>query len=101
MDEVCQIFSANFYDYLLSGNTILGSFNKAQNLVDSLPKNYEICCCAHKHEDDCVWYKFYKEDRKAAHALHAKKDCSCSKKQARMHESYCSDYRKFKKFFDE
>ena len=86
MDEVCRVFSSSFYEYILAGNTIQSSFKKAQNLVEVHPKRYEVCCCAHKHTDDCEWYKFYKEDPKAAHAMHANKTCSCPDKKKRKHK---------------
>ena len=100
MDEVCKIFAANFYESLLQGSGIEEAFHRAKNLVDAVPQDYDICCCAHKHKDDCEWYKFYKVDSKAAHALHTKNNCACKYTEKRKHNPYCKDYQAFKEKLD-
>lgn len=60
MDEACKIFSSVFYQSLLLGRTIGESVSQAKLHVQCSNKDYNACCCAHDHDDDCVWFKFYK-----------------------------------------
>lgn len=59
-DEACKVFSKKFYDGLLKGSTISEAFKMAKNYVFvSNMSDFNVCCCAHQHDDDCLWYKFY------------------------------------------
>jgi hypothetical protein len=59
MDDVCKLFSKHFYTNLLEGFTIKNSYDQARKTVQVSQKDYNTCCCAHKHTDQCVWYKFF------------------------------------------
>lgn len=78
MDRVCKLFSRSFYRNLLDGQTINHAFENAQITLKASPEDFDTCCCAHDHDEDCWWYKFYKQDWEAAHKLHLF-DCSCIK----------------------
>lgn len=103
MDQVCNIFSQQFYRNLLDGNTIRDSFYSAQEFVQVSKENFETCCCAHKHKDDCVWYKYYLKDWRAAHDLH-KQTCKCNYKGvngSRQHKKTCELFQNFVNFLSE
>ena len=72
MDEVCKSFSKMFYKHLLNGGSIENSFNLAKTEVEQNPEfindtDFQACCCAHKHKEDCQWYQFFLEDPNEAH----------------------------------
>jgi len=103
MDKVCKLFSREFYTNLLRGDTIKNSFEQARKTVQVSPDDFETCCCAHKHKDDCVWYKFYQKDWKAAHELHSK-ECTCNRNAfngRRAHQKTCFALVEFKKFLQD
>ena len=53
------------------------AFNMAMTQVRvAKVENYDVCCCAHEHDDNCIWYKFYKKYPKEAHEIHSH-DCQC------------------------
>ena len=57
-DDFVDIFVKKLYDMLFDGNTIQMAFDEALNLCrDELVKP-KVCCCAHKHSDECKWYQY-------------------------------------------
>ena len=77
MDDACKIFSSYFYTNLLLGHTIDESYKQAQTNVRLSKQRFNACCCAHDHDKDCLWFKFYQQNREQAHALHSK-ECGCN-----------------------
>jgi hypothetical protein len=59
MDRVCNLFSLQLYRFLLDGYSIRESFHQAQKIIQVSNEDFHTCCCAHEHDEDCVWYKFY------------------------------------------
>ena len=45
----------------------------------AMDKEFKVCCCAHSHHENCKWFKIYKQDPAAAHAMHSTGDCNCNK----------------------
>jgi heme oxygenase len=76
MDKVCKLFSEKFYRNLLEGKTIKESFEQARRIVQVSKEDFETCCCAHKHEPFCSWFKFSQTDTLKAHEIHSK-PCKC------------------------
>lgn len=77
MDSACRTFSSQFYRQLLLGHSIKDAFDMARAHVGlSDCGQYETCCCAHAHKDDCLWYKLFQKDPKRAHEMHSK-SCPC------------------------
>ena len=109
MDDAAKEFGKNLYKQLLTGESIKQSFEQAKDRVrselDPLKDNFSSCCCAHKHDDDCVWYQYYLKDPVAAHALHDVKNCACYKNQNNkngngriIHEATCKSLMEFQHF---
>ena len=100
MDKVCRLFASNFYQNLLDGETIRHSFENARNLVQVASEDFETCCCAHSHTDDCPWHQYYLQDAQKAHDIHSS-NCSCGLSGVngqRRHKKNCADFIKFKDF---
>lgn len=62
-------------------------------------ENYEVCCCAHDHSDDCLWYKFYQRYPDEAHELHSG-ECQCNElhPSRKKHSYNCEVRKKFHNF---
>ena len=98
MDRVCKLFSRHFYRNLLDGQTIQNSFDNARIVMKASPEDYDTCCCAHDHDDDCEWYKYFQEDCEAAHNLHNFSNCNCRNQGVngkRVHNKNCEAYQTF------
>lgn len=100
-DDACKIFSASFYTSLLRGNSVVSSFANAKRKVQQSGGDYDACCCAHKHDDDCLWYKYYQKNPKEAHEIHSGK-CACPElglsRGKRVHLHTCEALIRFKRF---
>ncbi len=69
MDKVCDIFSKYLYENLLNNQTVDQAFKGAKDLVtqavtgtDVSNQDFTTCCCAHKHDEECSWYKYWLEE---------------------------------------
>jgi hypothetical protein len=102
MDRVCNLFSLQFYRYLLDGHTIRQSFNSARNMIKVSNEDFNTCCCAHEHDSDCPWYQLYLKDWKKAHLMHAT-PCSCPPgvNGKRLHKKTCIVYQEFREFISQ
>ena len=55
-------FNVEFLHYLVEGKTIQFAFDEAKKHLRASKDNiHKSCCCDHKHTEDCLWFKYYKE----------------------------------------
>lgn len=100
-DSACARFSSIFYSYLLRDYSVRDAFNAAKDGVRAVGTESDACCCAHSHDDSCLWYQFYKKDPQAAHEIHTKDKCSCNlftSTKVKEHKKNCQALIKFKQF---
>ena len=55
LEDCTKDFEKNFYAKLLEGASVRESFYSAQNAVACCTN--ESCCCAHDHDENCIWYE--------------------------------------------
>jgi hypothetical protein len=63
MDDCARLFSASFYKNLLEGKNIINAYNNAKKVIsnsDDKDIDFNVCCCAHDHDENCKWFKLYK-----------------------------------------
>ena len=53
------------------------AYEDAIDLVKLQIDKCDVCCCAHDHDNDCIWYKFYQKYPDEAHAMHSG-ECNCN-----------------------
>ena len=95
LDEVCKLFSRNFYFHLQKGFTPLLAFEKAKQVVKGSDIDTFSCCCAHSHKPNCKWEKYAKKyGYEKAHNIHMP-NCDCSHKINNSHRNNCESYIEF------
>ena len=53
------------------------AFDNAKSVSKNFPyDDFQICCCFHKHKDNCEWKKKSIENKKEAHFSHLKDKCN-------------------------
>ena len=58
LEDCTKEFEKTFYAKLLEGASVRESFNSAQNAAVCCTNESSIaCCCAHDHDEDCIWYE--------------------------------------------
>ena len=89
LDEAAQDFANRFYRNLLHGQSIVNSFKRAKDYVESTQHHEPICCCVHTHKPNCKWEKKAREDGyRNAHYIHYP-HCKCPISSNR-HKADCS-----------
>ncbi len=68
------------------------AFDNAKSLSKKPDDDFQICCCFHKHNDNCEWKKKSIENKEEAHFSHLKYKCNfdCRKK----HKYNCDNIKK-------
>jgi len=86
-DEAAIGFASSFYYFLLKGKTVKEAFDcaKAEERYSNMSIN--LCCCAHRHEKDCLWSAKKEENHYEAHAMHVP-SCDC-KFGGNLHKPEC------------
>ena len=89
-DIAAQKFSQEFYSELFNGESIKNAFEKTKNSFNDIEFNKElkICCCEHKHKNDCFFNKNIHHNK-----FHIK-TCKCIYNEYHIHKYDC----KFLKF---
>jgi len=81
--------------HLIEGQTVLNAFEEAKSAA--IMGNSQSCCCAHAHDDKCIWYKYAQEHGyEKAHEKHAG-ECKCNLDGGK-HLKNCSRLIKFNEF---
>ena len=55
-DKAALTFSSSFYMNVFSGHSVEESFESAKSSLQA--KQHDscfTCCCAHSHDDNCIW----------------------------------------------
>ncbi len=87
-DEAATGFASSFYHSLFQGKTVKEAFIKAKEQEKLNNRNIRLCCCAHRHEDDCPWLERMSADAETVHATHVP-ECNC-KYGGNLHHMSCS-----------
>ncbi len=62
LELAAKEFNVEFLHYLVEGKTVLHAFNEAiRHLKISKDEFHKSCCCDHRHDVDCLWYKYRQE----------------------------------------
>lgn len=86
-DEAAIGFAASFYYFLLMKKTVKEAFESAKKEERYSNMSINLCCCAHRHEKDCLWNAKKDENFYEAHAMHVP-SCDC-KFGGNLHKSGC------------
>ena len=69
-------FATSFYYFLAKGKTIKEAFECAKTEEKYNNTSINLCCCAHRHKENCPWATKKYENSFEAHAIHVP-SCDC------------------------
>ena len=96
MNRISVFFVKFFYFFLLEGNSIKESYDKAINIMkidkEVIHLNSNGCCCNHYHKNECK-FKGVSEKKKIHENFHSFKSeyCHCKQEESHYHYDNC-DY---------